>query len=322
MAEHQLTVRVSTEALRRALELVENGSHGSVDELVEALLIEAGEAGGNGRTSADPARLANGHAVSDGAAALVDSPPAALAAATPIDEELGFLTNRLSPLKLSVRVLANLANAAGEWPELGAFQSRAAAVAREVGLRLRDEDRAAGRKGFGRRFIGYPVGDNASAAIERFIYSFTLDYGPDAPIGPLAILGLATLVDDRPALTEAGWALAKEASPLLDGGEGTLSAQEAAMLRAALASVSTERDFAAEFIGAVRRAAGSQTRVDELLGSWHSDWSADHAAAHRAAMIGRLTDLGAIRVTGRGTNAQIELLDVEGLDHERKDESE
>lgn len=302
-----VSVSLSTEALRRGLDLAEAGPYGSLDELVELLLLSG--ATGNGAALAEEPGAESER---------LPMPSESLRAAIgPTPErtkgELHFLTNRLNPIKVSLRALAVMSTQ-GPGPDPSSFHESASRIARAVGVSLRVEDREARRRAAARRFIGYPVGDDEHAALDRFVYSFMIDEAGGRATGPLSVLGLADIVDGRVLLTGAGVDLARAPSPLLDGGEGTLSPPEIELFRERLGHAVDERKVIAEFLGAVHRAAGAQPRVDELLATWHSDWSSDRAAAHRAAMLGRLGELGVLRVSGRGTRAQIELLDTEGFD--------
>jgi hypothetical protein len=234
---------------------------------------------------------------------------------------LPFLTNRLSPLKGSVRALANLGIRDGEWPWLLDFQAEAGHAARECGVRLLSEDRAAGRRAREKRSVAWPIGSNPVAALERYAFAFTLSVEGATAAGPLATLGLATVADGRAVLTEPGWEFASAPSPVLDGGAGTLGTEEVVILRERLLQTTYERQAIAEFLSAVRHAAGAQPRVDELLSTWHADWSADQAAAQRSAMIGRLGELGVLEVRGRGAKAEIRLADVDGFDDDANERS-
>lgn len=303
-----MVVGLSSEALRYGIDIVEAGSYDSLDDLVEALLL-----GADGTPATTPGTAATTARVQPPEK---DPGPDLAPVPGPTRGELQFLTNRLSPLKLSVRVLAALSEE-GEWPELRAFRLAAARAARETGQRLRADDKEEGRRGAARRFIGYPVGDDQEAAFGRFMFSFTIEEVGGQPAGPLAVLGLAVLRDGRVVLTPAGWELARLPSPLLDGGEGTLFAEEVQILKERLRVAEDERGAVAEFLAAVHRAAGAQPRVDKLLSTRHPEWSSDRAAAHRAAMLGRLGELRVLRVAGRGGRAQIELLDTEGLEGEK-----
>lgn len=350
---NHLSIQLSNQAMARGLALADARGAASLEELIEFLLLEteiaavdepiqsrasrSTLAASPSRAGADRSRVVDAFAYGDPSAPtgsdFVVNPPALtlarpssglpvqLADAEPASVlPLPFLTNRMNPIKAGVRALANLAARDGEWPRLHDFQAKAGHAARDHGLQLQAEDRAAGRRARLKRSVAWPIGANPASALERFAFAFTLAADGDSPVGPLATLGLATLSRGRAVLTTPGWELASAPSPVLDGGEGTLSADEIAILRKCLLRSAPEREAVAEFIRAVRRAAGAQPRIDELLGSWHSDWSADQAAAQRSAMIGRLQELGIVEITGRGARAVVALIDVDGFDsdaHER-----
>jgi hypothetical protein len=122
--------------------------------------------------------------------------------------------------------------------------------------------------------------------------------------GPLLVLGLAESIEGgKIALTEAGYELARASSPVTADSEVTLSDEEIETFRRRLQVAPDQAVAIAEFIGAVRHVAGTETELDALLGTWHPDWSANRATAPRAAMPGRLGELRMLRVEGRGSKA-------------------
>jgi hypothetical protein len=302
MSEHQVIINLSADALRRALDRAEADGM-SLSELVEALI----------RDGADSVRPAErGHPTNPGRGRLL--PPPALESPTETRGRLAFLTNRLSPVKVAASVLDNLVKD-GSWPALGVFQEAAANSARTLGLRLRKEDERAGRRGADRRWTGYPAGKDADAARDRYIASFTATTREGRLHGPLVVLGLAQSGEDGTiALTEAGAELAHASSPLDEGAERTLSEAETQIFKDRLLTAPDEAAGIGEFLGAIRHVAGVQTDLDALLATRNSDWSANRASAERAAMLGRLGELGMLRVEGRGSNARIELIDTTGFE--------
>jgi hypothetical protein len=239
-------------------------------------------------------------------ARLVQPPrPGRLDESTP----LFVLTNRLFPIKVACRVAANLTD--GSPMALRELNHRAAEVARSLGESLRQEDEEANRKGQARRWIGLPVSADRPPALRRFASSFMLHAdGSGTPRGPMAQLGLADLVGDNheAQLTETGWRLAAAASPILDeSGEGTLGPVEREIFIAALRHQPSERQAALEFITFVDEAEGVQSGVDARLQSRHPGWSSTRVTSHRAAMLGRMSDLGLVSVEGRGDAALITL---------------
>lgn len=225
-------------------------------------------------------------------------------------EPLSSLTNRLFPLRVALRVLAS--EGAGEGLDLPEFHSTVSRVARDLGIRLRHDDEARERRGWERRWIALPVGDDERAARQRYNAHFTLSVASDdRPAGPLSQLGLAFSEGRRGLvyLTGLGLELATAPSPVLDGadGEGVLGDVEREVFGRAIKTNPAELDSLREFREMVESAGGVQDRVDDALQQHHPDWTRAQAVSHRASIVGRLWDLGAVQVDGRGGGARIKL---------------
>jgi hypothetical protein len=223
------------------------------------------------------------------------------------DGALSPFTNRLFPLKIATRVLANSESDV----ELTEFQYRAAEVAQVVGRRLRAEDERAGRRGLDRRWVALPVGSKAST-LDRFVNHFSILADRAGRVGgPLAELGLASLHGfnevGQPVLTMRGWEFARAENPVLDGGgEGpTLGPAERDQLVSAIAADDAEVAAIGEFFSAVTESDGGVFGVHQRLQDAHDEWSWDQVVAQRAAMVGRLHDLGLATVEGKGPVARI-----------------
>jgi hypothetical protein len=232
-------------------------------------------------------------------------------------EALSSFTNRLFPIKVACRVLAN--SPAGV--SLSDFQLEAAHAAREIGRELRAQDSKAGVKGMERRWVALPVGEKNST-LNRFINHFTLTRRRGGPAdGPLTRLQLAgTDAEGRPHLTQLGWELASSSNPILDGGaEGdevaTLSRAEQAIMVRAIGSNPAERANLAEFRKIVKSARGRQGSIDMRVRRG-TDLSSDEAAAYRAGTIGRLHDLSLVSVDGTGEDAEVTLAGAWPWDYE------
>jgi hypothetical protein len=242
---------------------------------------------------------------------LPDAPPAL---ALPDDEALTSalspFTNRLFPVKLACRVLANCT----EGTSLREFQQDAAEAAREVGRALRREDAEAGRKGMARRWVALPVGEKGASTLNRFINHFTITQRRGGfSDGPLARLGLAALdAEGRPRLTELGWELACEPNPVFDGAIAgvaeTLSRGDRALFEQAISCNPAESWNLAEFRVIVNATNGQQGAIDEWLRKGR-DLNHDEGAAYRAGTIGRLHDLAKVTVRGTGEGARVVLSD-------------
>lgn len=243
---------------------------------------------------------------------LPDSDPPALALpdSEALTGALSSFTNRLFPVKLACRVLAN----STEGTLLREFQQDAAEAAREVGRALRREDAEAGRKGMERRWVALPVGEKGASTLNRFINHFTITQRRGGfSDGPLARLGLAAFdAEGHPRLTELGWKLACEPNPVLDDGvtgdAETLSRGDRALFEQAISSNPAESRNLADFRVIVDATNGQQGAIDERLRKGR-DLNHDEGAAYRAGIIGRLHDLAKVTVGGTGEGARIVLSD-------------
>jgi len=60
-----------------------------------------------------------------------------------------------------------------------------------------------------------------------------------------------------------------------------------------------------KFLELVETTDGIQSRLDKHVARAYPTWSGMRALSHRAAMVGRLIDLKAIRVDGKGPRSRI-----------------
>jgi len=220
-----------------------------------------------------------------------------------LDERLFVLTNRLNPIPLMTRILLNMI-AKDEAPDINQFVETAGKCARELGHRLRQDDEHVNRGALDKRSIGWPVGPEANKSLRRFTVSFLLSANHRGPTGPLVYLGLVGVVENRILPTALGVNLARAPSSLMGETEGgSCSAEQQSLLCQAIRGMPEEFAAVKHFAEAVRNANGHQPAVDRRLSLHHKNWSPNLVAAHRAAMVGRLRDLGLLEVTGRGTKA-------------------
>jgi hypothetical protein len=212
-------------------------------------------------------------------------------------EPLSAFTNRLSPLIAGPRVLVNL-TLGTEAPSFDVFVDTAARAARSLGLRLRAEDESAGRRGRHRRWTAWPVGDDEAKTLAKFRKTFLLRREAGGAAGPLADLGLAVVLDGRVLPTDAGLALAREMTPLLDGeGDEPFGDRQREILAECLIALPGERREIAAFLQAIAKTGGVQDDVDKEIAHAHPGWTEAQVVSHRAALIGRLRDLKVIDVT-------------------------
>jgi hypothetical protein len=331
MGGQTFIVRLDSSIARRLRSFLAGDAHGygSLDEFVEVALenqlgLENAEIGSDRTPPTASARDAEARPPSGGKTrqvtdelahlkGLLDRPAASPSIATadegPRRGTLSPFTNRLSPIKVAARVRANIAAGEAAWPDIVRFREDSAEVARYLGKRLREAD---GSAPIVRRWVAYPIGAEPDKAKARFANSFTVS-ADGTLTGPMITLGLANISGSQVALTRAGWRLAAAPSPLVDGSDGTtLSPPEAEILRAQLKQSPDEIEAVREFLRLVHQSRGKQEQLDELLAEDHRQWTKEVLVAQRSAMLGRLSDLAVLEVTGRGLSATIQLLSAAG----------
>ncbi len=204
-------------------------------------------------------------------------------------------TNRLNPVVVPLRILANATALLGALA-VGDFLHAVPVLARDVGLRLKREDELNARRGRQRRSTGWPLGDDEVASLSRFRTSFLLKEGSDGGLtGPLVDLGLVALSDGL-LLTRRGLEIAAEKTPMLGEtqSERLLSERQCQLFQEALLALPGEREEVRLFLKAVAEGGGGQTAIDRMIQEAHSTWTDALVVSHRAAMVGRLRDVGIV----------------------------
>lgn len=229
--------------------------------------------------------------------------------AIPGNNPLSAFTNRLTPFVVPVRILTNTMALSGP-PTVDDFIHRTPAIARRIGLWLKQEDAEHGRRGRLRRWTAWPVGDDEIASLSRYRKSFLFGMEAGRVAGPLLDLGLAVVVESRVVPTERAVQIAGDKTVLLGEVEDgpLLSTGQQERLRSALFEVEGERAEIKMFFKAVREAEGAQGMVDRLIAAAHSGWTEAQVVSHRAAMIGRLRDVGLVDVSTPPPGKEVEIL--------------
>jgi hypothetical protein len=213
-------------------------------------------------------------------------------------QPLSSFTNRLAPLIAGPRVLANL-SADGSPPNAELFLELTAKASRALGLVLRAEDDAAGRRGRHRRSTAWPVGDDESKSLIRYRNCFMFSSDKKGGFeGPLLDLQLVVVVDGKVFLTDAGASFAIAPSPAIDEPDGLdlLGDVHRRVLVESVIRIPGELIEIKQFLAAVTTCSGSQDDIDKELGTFHRGWSEAQVVSHRAAVVGRLRDLEVIDV--------------------------
>ncbi len=126
--------------------------------------------------------------------------------------------NRIFPVKLAVRVLANIIRRTGKnkiEPEL--FEREAPIVARNFGLKLSSIDKQFMRRSGKKLATGLPIGKKEELSKRRYVAHYLIHQtGKRKLIGALADLRLANIEDGKVGITDAGLKFAQLRNPLLE----------------------------------------------------------------------------------------------------------
>lgn len=223
------------------------------------------------------------------------SPPTLLHPVAPADEFLGPFLNRLAPLVVALRKLAQFQDVHGRCPSWEELCQGSALLAREVGLEVRETDRRLGRRGVVRWWTGFPIGADASSSLNRYRRHFLgrLDRSQENP--PLLALGLVTPAERGVQFTRLGLELAREPTPVLGelSASHALSETQGKYFTEGLLRLGRESSLAAEVLELIRDGA-SNLMIDDLLVSRTGSTTGSLGPTLRSAMVGRLADCGLV----------------------------
>jgi len=238
------------------------------------------------------------------------STPQTVPAEQPTAAPLWGMINRFLPVKVGVRVLANLlADGGTDWVLLEEFERKAGAVAREYGIFLHDLDAKVGRKVEQRLSIGLPTGSKPVRSLSRYTQHFLAA----TPESALRKLGLAAtsknlVAEEVVGITEAGMKLTSLPNPALDGGDYTvsLSRDEAEFFKEQVCrSVRGEFDLWKEILELLGERGISQESLRAALKE-RKGWEGGTLAAMATGVLARMKELGLLQSRGRGPTALYE----------------
>ena len=240
--------------------------------------------------------------------------------------------NRIFPVKLALRALANSLKGKGSYIPLEQFQEIAADLARQIGMKLRDVDKEKSRGRGGKLATGLPVGENPFKSKARFKNQFVgyIDRARHL-VGSPAALKFVSLIDDgisKIGITGPGLNFAKLRNPLLDQdikSDRTLSDEEIeCYLHHVFAHVSGEAKGMLLVLRSVEKGDNRPDKITEVLSRPNNSWTKAQADTVRSGLISRMYELGLIsrkrlgvreiayEVTHRG---KILLQEHSGVDH-------
>lgn len=226
-------------------------------------------------------------------------------------------TNRVLPIAVGVRALANLQADSGEASiELDQWHDKATKVAQLLRMQLESWDETANRGRSDKWATALPSADPASA--NRYRGQFLGWPRRDGRIaeGGAIWLGFVAFTDvqgSRVALTDAGSQWATFANPIFDGDapQSTFSRDETVFF---LDHLRDKRATEFKLLSDVARlveVGKSRTEIDSALKEIYPTW-AKHVSTMRAGALGRLSDLGLLTRTRHGLEVSYHLTPLAG----------
>lgn len=180
---------------------------------------------------------------------------------------------RILPIKIGIRVLANMVKASGETHvDAEKFRERAADVAREFGKRLKALDELYSRKPGRKLSTGLPVGKKTedSKNMYKSMYLANVRRTDGLMTGALSDLCFANFDGKKIGITEKGLEFAKLENPLLDkqgqDANTAISEEEAGFYLSIIdKSLRYESEFMKEVLSALDRGETSREEFDNRV---------------------------------------------------------
>ena len=213
-------------------------------------------------------------------------------------DRLSSFTNRIAPLVCGARVLAVGASETGSMP-VDELMRRASEVARLLAVELRHEDRKAGRKGVDKWSVGWPAGKDPEKSLGRYRRYFLLERRGADLVGPFLDLGMCVVSDDSVRPTARCAAIARASSGVFGESDELLTGRQQSEFIEALVAMGGEWAEISRFLEATS-SGPSIAQLEETIQRHYQDWSPAQVTAQRAALLGRLYQLGLVEMITDG----------------------
>lgn len=220
--------------------------------------------------------------------------------------------NRVLPIKFISRALSRVAD---EDPSaLEDPHAVMAPLARDYALKLREVAESLGTRRDDRLDVGFPSGDDAEAALDRFLSQFFFTMREDGSVsGAMPLLGLiGPYGSTGVGLTDTGLEFARLPNPLLDSGDpaaGRLSVEEQGfyateVLKRCPGEAAAFRSLLSALADGFQRNAEIEERLRQGVGS---EWSDTLLSTQRSGAMGRMLDLDLVKRKRMGVKVRFQL---------------
>ncbi len=209
--------------------------------------------------------------------------------------------NRLFPVKIIMRVAANLSGPDGSgYVPLEELQEESADIAREMGRLILRKDRALGRKRGDIISAALPIGRNEDKTKTRFKNQFVGFLTRNRVEGAASVLKFLdiTRTDKNRILagiTDLGLKFASLPNPIIDEDDYStaFSPEEVEFLLNHIASeVPEEAKLVSLVLGGIRKGVATPEQLNDLVRSHNPDWNENQAIAIRSGIVSRMSELG------------------------------
>lgn len=224
------------------------------------------------------------------------------------------LWNRFFPVKITVRVLANMLEGNGETVSLELLQENASNAARELGTALLKKEKNLGRKRGERLSTALPTKRNEYKARMRFKSHFVGYLSKNRIEGMPATLRLINIFKDDSerlvvGLTTLGLQFAKLENPILDKNDFnmSLSADEKHFLLGVINSkLPKEANDIHTVLKVIASGASDPKELSRQLATLKSELVKNELITFQSGILSRLFELGLIRRTSSGVSNKYE----------------
>jgi len=209
--------------------------------------------------------------------------------------------NRLFPVKIVVRVAANLSRQNGfGFVPLGELQERTADIAREIGRTILRKDRLMGRKRGTIISAALPIGRDQDKAKSRFKHQFVGFLARTRVEGAAPTLKFLDIMRNEKdvvqvGVTDFGLRFASLPNPIIDRDDysAAFSPEEIEFLLDHITSeVPAEAKLVQLVLDGVKRGISTPEQLNELVRSHHSEWNENEAIAMRSGIVSIASELG------------------------------
>lgn len=228
--------------------------------------------------------------------------------------ELYGLWNKFFPVKITVRVLANMIKGNGEYAPLDSVQERAAEVARRLGKEIVRKEKDLGRKRGDMIATALPWKRDEFKAKARFKTHFVGYLSKNRIEGSPAALKLVNIVKkdgiSMIGLTAAGLSFAELTNPVIDKEDysSSLSQQEKQFLTTHLkVELSKESNSMKSILQWINEGAKNPTAIHLKLKEKMPNLSETELVTLRSGLLSRMDELNLITRTRQGLSVSYDL---------------